>query len=102
MAKKEVDIDQVKGLLAEYYKSIPTGRALLEFRFNLQKSLEKVNHALGYKNRDEMLKDKERIEKNLSEINNRREERKKEAERRKNLTKKELKALKRSVKPPKT
>ena len=34
MAKKETDIDQVKGLLAEYYRSIPTGRALAELRFN--------------------------------------------------------------------
>ena len=98
MAKKETDIDQVKGLLAEYYKSIPTGRALLELRFSLQKSLEKVNHALNYKDRDEMIKDKELIENRLSEINIKLEERTKEADRRRTMTKKELKALKRSVK----
>jgi len=71
------EVEQVGKMMVEYYKSVPTGRALGELRFSLKKSLEAVNHALDYKDRDEMLKDKDRIEKSLKKIDKVVEERKK-------------------------
>ena len=96
------DGEQVAGLMDEYYESIPTGRALGEYRFSLQKSLESINYALSFGSREEMLKEKKRIESKLNEIKKKLEERREEHERIRAMTKKELKALKRENKQSKT
>jgi len=101
MNNKEVNKDEIKSLLAEYYKSIPTGRALAECRFSLQQSLQSINYALSFGSIENILKEKKEIESRLTEIKKKLEERKKEAGKRRVMTKKELKALKRSVKQPK-